>query len=231
MKPFYEDDLVTLYHGDCRSVLPTIQRQSFDLLLTDPPYGINYVGRGQHGPIAGDDGATDLLAALATALRLLKFNRHFYVFGPQDISSLTTGATTELIWDKRKHGAGNLSIPWGTSHEKITFGVWNPYKSQAGVGAHLARLRRGTVLAFPTVNQGKGALKHPTEKPVPLLRELIEASSRMGEVILDPFAGAGSTLLAAKAEGRRAVGVELEERYCEIAAKRLAQAALFGGAA
>jgi DNA modification methylase len=75
-------------------------------------------------------------------------------------------------------------------------------------------------------------LTHPTEKPVMLLRQLIEASSLHGDVVLDPFLGSGSTVVAARTEGRRAVGIEIEERYCEIAAKRLAQEVLdFGGAA
>lgn len=231
-EPYYSDDLVTLYHGDCTDVLPRLPKGGADLLLTDPPYGISYrSGRSKHGPIAGDDGTLDVAAALSLALNALKFNRHFYVFGPLDISQLTLGTTVGLVWDKCKHGTGNLEIPWGTSHEPVSFGVWTKYPSQRGVGATAARLRRGTVLRCPTVNTGRGALSHPTEKPVPLLRELIEASSRIGETVLDPFAGAGSTLIAARLEGRKAIGIELEERYCEVVAKRLTQGTLFGGAA
>ena len=234
MTPYYSDASVTLYHGDCREVLPNIATKSVDLLLTDPPYGIGYVsGRSQHGPIAGDDEATDLTPHLRLALRALRINRHFYVFGPLDIANLTVGATTELIWDKgRCPAGGNLSIPWGGSHERIAFGVWNPFPSQRGVGVHTVRLRRGSVLSVATGNTGRGAQTHPTEKPVMLLRELIEASSRMGELVLDPFAGAGSTLIAAVQEGRRAIGIEIEEKYCEVIARRLSQPSLdFGGAA
>jgi site-specific DNA-methyltransferase (adenine-specific) len=75
----------------------------------------------------------------------------------------------------------------------------------------------------PSTNTGNGAKRHPTEKPVMLLRQLIEASSLFGETVLDPFMGAGSTLVAAKAEGRKAIGVEVDERYCEIAASRMGQ--------
>lgn len=221
MSVYYEDDLVTLYHGDCRDILPTLGRESVELLLTDPPYGINYRSGGAHGPIAGDDGSLDVIAALRLALPALRLKRHFYVFGPFDLAPITKGATAELIWDKGKFGAGNLSTPWGRSHEPLTFGVWSPYVSHAGRGSQLVRLRRGSVLSFPTTNNGRGAMEHPTEKPVPLLRELIEASSRMGETVLDPFAGCGSTLIAAVREERKAIGIELEERYCEVIARRL----------
>jgi DNA modification methylase len=222
VKPYYEDGSVTLYHGDCREALLTIRAESVDLVLTDPPYGISYnSGRSAHGPIAGDDGSLDVLEALSLALTRLRPMRHFYVFGPFDLSQLTTGTTTGLIWDKCKHGGGDLTLPWGTSHESLTFGVWARFASQKGTGATAARMRRGSVLRYPTVNNGRGAKVHPTEKPVPLLRELIESSSRFGETVLDPFAGAGSTLIAAALEGRRAIGIELEERYCEVIAKRL----------
>jgi DNA modification methylase len=232
VEPYYRDDAVTLYHGDCQEVLPTLARGSVDLLLTDPPYGIGYTGgRSQHGPIAGDDGSLDVAAALRLALRALRLNRHFYVFGPLDIAPLTTGTTVGLIWDRCKHGSGDLAIPWGVAHEPVLFGVWTPYPSQRGGGAVAARLRRGSVLRCPTVNNGRGALLHPTEKPIPLLRDLIEASSLIGETVLDPFAGAGSTLLAARMEGRRAVGVEVEEKYCEVIATRLAQGAFDFGVA
>ena len=86
-------------------------------------------------------------------------------------------------------------------------------------------MRRGTVLRYPNT-RGRGATRHPTEKPVALLRELIESSSRFGETVLDPFIGSGSTLVAAALEGRKAIGIEIEERYCEIAANRLAHGAL-----
>jgi DNA modification methylase len=225
-EPYYDDGTVTIYHGDCREILPALAPQSVDLLLTDPPYGVNYAGRGAHAVMAGDGGDLDVRAALASALRCLILNRHFYVFGPLDVAPLTQGATCDLVWDEGKTGLGDLSLPWGPSHERVVFGVWNPYKSQAGNGRGLVRRRRGTVLRYPTPNNGRGATVHPTRKPVPLLRELIEASSLMGETVLDPFMGSGSTLEAAQLEGRRVIGIEIEERYCEIAAERCAQEVL-----
>lgn len=227
MKPYFADDTVTLYHGNCLEILPALEGQSVDLLLTDPPYGIGYVsGRSSHGRIAGDDGTLDVVDALKQALRCLRINHHFYVFGPADMASLTNGATADLVWDEGKHGAGNLDVPWGASWEPITFGIWSPYASHKGTGRHLARRRRGTVLRHQTPNNGLGALDHPTRKPVALLRELIEASSLIGEIVLDPFAGSGATLEAARLEGRRAVGIEIEERYCDAMALKFSQGML-----
>lgn len=84
------------------------------------------------------------------------------------------------------------------------------------------RWKRGSVLKYQRIHGG-GVDKHPNEKPVPLLRELIECSSRFNEIVLDPFMGSGATIEAAHKEGRRAIGIEQDERWCEMSAKRLSQ--------
>lgn len=233
MKPYYRDVDVTLYHGDCRDVLPGLDPESVDLLLTDPPYGAGWAGtrndadrRTVFGPIAGDAGGLDVPAVLATATRALRTRRHAYVFGRWTLADPRASATAELVWDKCIPGPPAPG-PWQYQHEYITFFVRLIHKSEARAdyGGAAVRLRRGSVLRFPRPN-GQGVRHHPTEKPVALLRELIEASSRSGETVLDPFAGSGSTLVAAKLEGRRSIGIEVEERYCEVAARRLAQQSL-----
>lgn len=229
MKPYYDQDGVTIYHGDCRDVLPLLGET--DLLITDPPYGIEYRsnrGNSHHGNprLVGDDSSLDVAECVRLALRKLRHGRHFYIFSPLDLDGLTTGATSELIWDKEHLGMGDLSLPWASSHERITFGVWSPFPSQKGTGSLSARLRRGSVIRVPTDNMARGAKHHPTAKPVLLIRQLIESSSQIGETVLDPFMGAGSTLIAAQLEGRKAIGIEIEERYCEIAAGRLTQGVL-----
>ena len=222
--PYYQDDSVTLYHGDCREVLPALPRDSIDLLLTDPPYGIDFKSnRGSHEKISGDDGSLDIPTCLNLAARVLRRGRHAYIFGP---TSLTEGtpftAAVELIWDKQVNGMGNLALPWSESHERITFAVYEPSKANRdkGYGGLAARMRQGSVLRVQRTTGG-ASLRHPTEKPVQLLRQLIESSSVWHETVLDPFVGVGSTLVAARLEGRRAIGIELDERYCEIAARRL----------
>jgi site-specific DNA-methyltransferase (adenine-specific) len=141
-------------------------------------------------------------------------------------------ATAELIWDKINMSGGNTECVWGKSHERIVFGsrTHSAQNKADGYGVGTARLRRGSVLRYQRPN-ANGAGNHLSEKPVMLLRELIESSSRFGEIVLDPFMGSGSTLVAATIEGRRAIGIEIEERYCEIAARRMAQEPLpLGGA-
>lgn len=223
MKPYYEDDMVILFHGDSAEILGDLNRDSIDLLLTDPPYGIEYKSnRGSHLDIFGDtdsDGVRDLLSL---ACKPLRRGRHAYIFGPGALIPEQLTATTELIWDKTIVGMGDLASPWGPSHERITFAVYEPSKANRakGYGKLSARMRQGSVLRVPRTN-GAATLRHPTEKPVLLLRQLIESSTVMGETVLDPFVGVGSTLVAAVLEGRRAVGIEIEEKYCEVAAERL----------
>ena len=228
MKPYYQDADVTLYHGDCREV--RVAPASVDLLIADPPYGVNWQsGRRQlaFDVLANDGGDFPLLEVLGGLLPALKRGRHLYVFGLEDFGPLPVAASTELIWDKEHVNSGDLTLPWGPGHELIRFGCYQISKANRDDGMHrlAARMRRHSVIRCPRINAA-AVTRHPTEKPVPLLRELIESSSSMGELVLDPFAGSGSTLVAAKLEGRRAVGIELDERYCEVAAQRLAQQVL-----
>jgi DNA modification methylase len=229
MKPYYADADVTLYHGDCRDILPHLDAGSVDLLLVDPPYGGEWKGRERtllagFDVLTGDDGSLPIVAVLAPALRALRRGRHVYCFGARDFATLPIGATSELIWDKGIVGLGDLSLPWGPQHERILFGVYDHSKSNRdnGMGRLTARLRRGSVLRSQRAHSG-AVNRHPTEKPVDILRQMIESSTLLGETVLDPCAGSGSTLVAARLEGRTAIGVEIEERYCEVAADRLRQ--------
>jgi site-specific DNA-methyltransferase (adenine-specific) len=224
MSEYYRDEWVTLYLGDCREVLPSLS-EPVDLIVTDPPYGIDYrSNRGQHARIAGDDGSLDVAAVLTQACRLLRRGRHAYVFGQHDFAATPLAAAVELIWDKGLVGMGDLSLPWSKSHEPITFAVYEPSKAnrEKGYGRLAARIRQGSVLRVQRT-QGGATGRHPTEKPVDVLRQLIESSSVLGETVLDPFVGVGSTLVAARLEGRRSIGIEIDERYCELAARRFSQ--------
>src|SRR5690606_10551633 len=196
-----------------------------------PPYGVEWRSnrRKQQMPsIVGDDGSIDVPAIIGRWMDALMRNRHVYVFGfaPESLAGpLRLSATSELIWDKGQPGLGDLSQPWGPQHEWITFGVFGPTKSDRDkcVGSLTARLRRGSVLSVPRKNSAS-ANRHQTEKPVELMTQLIESSTVRGDVVLDPFAGSGSTLVAAILLGRRAVGVELDEKHVATAIERLKQA-------
>jgi len=226
IKPYYSDKWRAIYHGDCQEILTLLPKSSFDLLLTDPPYGVSYQSNArlvQMSRIAGDESTDVAVSGVSLALGCLRNNRHLYVFGRIPLDKLPITAPVELIWDKGSPSKGNMEITYGLSHEYIQFSTYVPSKANRGRGDGrlAARLRRGSVLRCPRLNS-RAVSAHPTEKPIPLLRELIESSSLFGEIVLDPFAGSGTTLLAATLEGRFSVGIELEEKYCEIAAERCA---------
>jgi len=220
-KLYYEERGITLYHGDCREILPLLKRESCHLIVTDPPYGVAWRSerrKQKFEVMQGDRDAGLAVAATKLALRVLADKRHLYIFGRYDWDGVNVGMPAELIWDKMMQGLGSAGNCWSLSHEYISFmRSCRPYEK--GRDGPPARLRRGTVLRFSRKN-GR-AVRHPAEKPVGLLRELIESSSRLGETVLDYFAGIGSTLVAARLEGRRAIGIEIEERWCEMAAERL----------
>lgn len=229
MRALHQSDLCTLVLGDARD--PATQPPSqYDLLCTDPPYGVKWesgMRAESFGQLAGDDGSVDWPAVLGEWMQTLKKNRHVYVFGyrPDQLAdALKLGGTAELIWDKGQLGMGNLSLPWGPEHEPITFGVHAGSTSERARarGRLSARLRQGSVLSFR--RPGGTAVRHPTEKPIPLMRQLIESSSVAGDLVVDPCAGIGSTLVAAILSGRRAWGVEVEERYATIALDRIRRA-------
>lgn len=224
MTPFYERDGVLIYHGDCREILPTLGREACDLIVTDPPYGVGWQSntrREKFAPIAGDDGSLDVPAALSLAGFALRRSRHAYIFGRFDLT-FPLVAKADLIWDKELMGSGDLTSAWGPSHEPIMFAYRVADRAKANMkgGAVPARLRHGTVLRCKRPNATR-VRRHPTEKPVALLRQLVESSSHMGDLVLDPFLGSGSTLVAAVLEGRAGVGIELDAGYAEIAAERV----------
>ncbi len=219
MTPYYSDDSVTLYHGDCLEVTEWL---AADVLVTDPPYGMAYDSgrvKGRTRPIANDE-TVDVRDA---ALVAWGNGRPWCIFGTWR-TPRPAGTRQVLVWDKTDGvgpGMGDLASAFGTSHEEIYLG--GPWRKQAA--------RRGSVIRTAEAMGNPSGLVartgHPTPKPQALMEVLISASTG---TVADPFAGSGSTLVAAKALGRKAIGVELEERYCEIAAKRLAQEAFDFGA-
>ena len=234
----YQSERCTLVWGDCRdpAIIASVP-DWYGLLATDPPYGVNYrSGRGRNfDAIAGDEGVVDWPGVLAewvgpagTFRRGLASYRHVYVFGytPDQLAGpLRLGGMAELVWDKAKTGMGNLALPWGPAHERLTFGVHVKQRAgrESGDGALSARLRQGSVLRVPRAN-ADAVTRHPTEKPWQLMAQLIESSTVRGDLVVDPCAGSGSTLVAAVLEGRRGFGVEIDRRYAETAVQRIVAA-------
>lgn len=215
-EPYYSDDLVTLYHGDCREVTAWLHA---DVLVTDPPYGIAWR--------IGTNNAAKSKAHAGIA---------------NDADTSVRDAALDLWGDRPGVVFGSWAAPF-PPHKQIL--IWRK-PVDAGVVGSTTGYRRDTELIFLTgswpqrdskwssvitTDGGKARYLngHPHAKPDHLMQSLIERSP--GSVIADPFTGSGSTLVAAKHLGRRAIGVEFDEAYCELAASRLAQDVLFGGAA
>jgi site-specific DNA-methyltransferase (adenine-specific) len=200
--PYYQQSGVTIYHGDCLEMLPI----AADVLVTDPPYGVSYSSGWDNqfrDVTVVNDGDTEVRNAVLAAWG----NRPAVVFGSWK-QAKPTGTQAVLIWDKGTVGMGDLAIPWFPCTEEIYV-----------LGSGFVGTRTSAVMRCVLRNHF-----HPTEKPESLMCALIEKCPP--GVVLDPFMGSGTTLVAAKRLGRRAIGVEIEERYCEIAARRLQQEAL-----
>ncbi|SLF32804.1 DNA modification methylase [Mycobacteroides abscessus subsp. bolletii] len=220
MKPYYQDDLVTLYHGDCLEITEWLEA---DVLVTDPPYGRNWQsgsgltnahGRGlgskPHGGIANDDSPAVRDAALA-----MWGDRPGVVFGDLLIQQ-PVNAVQCLVYAKAAD-AGIRGARAGFRRDAEAIYLTGPWPS--AVGGDTSILRSGSWVAGPTSPAFR--YSHPHAKPVDLLERLI--GSCPPGAVADPFAGSGSTLVAARNLRRGAIGVELEEKYCEIAARRLDQ--------
>lgn len=225
----YESNLVTVYHGKAELLLPVMPKESFDLILTDPPYAADWQSnrRAERFEKIANDTADDrdLVKSIITeCVRLVRQHRHLYVFGPKDVlEGQKVSEVVDLVWDKGTLGSGDVTSVWGPSHEPISFTVSkHRHAGKAGATTVPTRMRRGTVLSY-TRPTGRN-VRHPSEKPVGLLRELIESSSRQGETVLDPFAGVLSTAVAAILAGRKAVVVEEREQYVELGIERIKKA-------
>lgn len=215
MKPYYEQDGITIYHGDCREVLPTLA--PVDLLLTDPPYGI--------GEAAGKNKSRGLLAvskdygnanwddnpparwlleqAIDKAKYAIVFGGNYFGLPP---------SSCWLVWDK-DNGATDFAdceLAWTNMPTAVRRFRW---RWQGMLQENMA---------------DKEPRFHPTQKPEAVMAWCLTKAPDGVRTVLDPWMGSGTTLVAAKKAGLTAIGIEREEKYCEIAAKRLAQGVLFG---
>ena len=211
-EPYYQDSHCTIYHGDCLDILPHLE--PVDLVLTDPPYGMKWDGRvsrgkNSHGSrggrstnhgktIIGDDKPFDPAPWLDFDNVILWGSNHYS-------QRLPVGTT--LVWIKRNSSA------YGSFLSDAEIG-WQ--RGGHGVYCHKNMSLKGT----------ENNRSHPTQKPVGLMLWCINRSKATG-TILDPFMGSGTTLVAAKELGRKAIGIEISKEYCDIAVKRLRQEVLF----
>lgn len=238
--PYFADESVTLYHGDMRDIVPTLE-QDFAAIVADPPYGETSLGWD-----LWPEGWVSIAAAAA---------RSMWCFGSMRMLLGRYGDfadwkfSQDIVWEKH-NGSGFLADRFRRVHEHVTHwyqGPWDaahcevPTTSDATARqvrrkqrpAHMGDIERGS---YESTDGGPRAMRsvifarsmhgsaiHPTEKPVGLLDPLIRYVVPAGGVLLDPFAGSGSSAVAARLSGRRAVLIEINEQYCELAAQRLSQ--------
>lgn len=249
MKPYYEDGSVTIWHGDARELLPAMDEASIDFIFTDPPYGHNNnnndlihrweaaLGKPLRGlpaekarPIANDGPEANELIQwfFEQAARLLKpgcccccccgggggpdpqFAR-WSLWLDQWLSFKQM-----IVWDK-----GGLGMGW---HYRRNYETVLVAEKPGAACRWYGGNKAANVIRFPKILPSQD--QHPTQKPIELASLFIGYHSQPGDLVLDPFMGSGTTLEAAKSAGRRAIGIELEERWCEMAAQRLAQEVL-----
>lgn len=228
--PYYQDDLVTLFHGDCREITEWLKA---DVLVTDPPYGIEWRagrlgryshGRNRHGTSYAQPGIEgDRDASLRDEVLAMWGDRPSIVFGAMELPAPL--ATRQKLVYKKPPDAGARGAHGGFRRDLEAIYLIGPWP--AGIGGTSSLITTNArCVGSPTGIAARYG--HPHAKPIDVMEKLIRECPP--GVVADPCAGAGSTLVAAKMIGRRAVGVELEERHCERAAKRLAVPDLFGAA-
>ena len=218
--PYYQDESVTIYHGDCREIMPGL---NFDVIVTDPPYGIGW-SRGAnparssaaHAGILNDHdtSARDEAHAISGHERPAIMFGSFYAPAPVNVKQI-------LVWHK-PNDSGVVGSTTGFRRDA------EPIYLCGGIAKRTVQwssVVKSTRLSIKDIAATAG---HPHAKPEDIVRQLIELNAG---VILDPFMGSGTTLRAAKDLGRKAIGIELDEKYCEIAANRMAQGVLDFGAA
>ncbi len=213
-KPYYQDEDITIYHGDCREILPLLKPESVDLVLTDPPYDIE------------SRLLRDIWKAVATSMKpqaplIWTFNTcRLAVIGETLIPEFTE--IRSAVWEK-PFSPSPWRFGWSWHWEPILW--WMRGSDRKGISkwkfSQSDIIRVNTIMPFDDQRTG-----HHDQKPIELWRQLMEWFSESQETVLDPWLGSGTTLRAAKDLGRKAIGIEIEEKYCEMAVKRMSQSVL-----
>jgi len=215
-KPFYQDEAVTIYHGDCREIVPSLGK--FDLLLTDPPYEVVATGGGigaKRKYLSDIKGFTDEGFDMSI---LDGFNNWFCFCAKSQLLQLIQKAVVRR-WQLVTWNKPNPTPLCNGNYLPDTEYIVHSFEPKRLFGEFRDKSR---YIEYPA-QQGN---LHPNEKPLPVIQKLVKLGTVGGENILDPFAGSGTTGRAAKDLGRKCTLIEREERYCEIAARRMQQEVL-----
>ena len=253
--PYYDHGGIVIWHGDCREILPSLEPESFDMICADPPYGetqldwdvrdLSWLLLG--GPLVKPTGSAWCFGSL-----------RMFMAQAEQLAAASWQIAQDLIWEK--HNGSNFHADrFKRVHEHaVQFyrkgAAWEsvykaPVTRPDAAARTVRRKRRPPHTGFIEASRYEshdggprlmrsviyarschGEAEHPTQKPTAIVAPLIEYSCPKGGSVLDPTMGVGSALVAAKELGRCATGIEIDERYCEAAAKRLAQESLFAGA-
>ena len=220
-EPYYQDDLVTIYHGDCLEITEWLDA---DVMITDPPYGVEFGGKRHKSKtkkLGGYESYDDTQENHSKVV--LPAIQKFVESGRR--AMVTPGVANIFRFPEPKH-VGAIYYPAGNGRNSWGFNCWQPI-FYYGKDPFLSDLKGSRPDSFSSSHTAP-KVNHPCPKPIEVMLWFVNRCSREGELIADPFMGSGSTLVAAKSLGRRAIGVEIEEKYCEIAAKRCGQDYLFG---
>ncbi len=232
MTPYYQDEWATIYLGDCLEVLPTLEAESVDLVLTDPPYG-TLDGRGKVQKVGneycdfnvGDWDCQLPLQWVKQGAKLLEAGGWCVAF--------TDKLSVRVVWDEFEESGlrGKQTFYWVKTNpppqprknfcsaiETAVCGTKGPVRKWNGGGATFNWFQCPLVTSHRT--------GHTTEKPLALMQHLLVCMSNTGDLVLDPFAGSFTTCRAAKDLNRKSIGIEIDERWCEVGAKRLEQEVL-----
>jgi len=221
MTPYYDRDGITIYHGDCRDILPTLEPSGVDLVLTDPPYGIDLDtanGSRKRGALAtaNDYAAVAFDDEPFDPAIILRYQR-LILFGANHFASRLPESPSWIVWDKTAGLQSKRAIGFNDNADAEL--IWT------NLGGPVRILGHQWIGLMKATERGESRV-HPTQKPVALVRWLVGHFSKPGDLILDPYMGSGPVARACLDLGRRYIGIELEEKYCEIAVRRLQQAVL-----
>lgn len=254
IKPYYESNGITLFNSDWSTILPYLDSESIDCVLTDPPFGINYQNnytKELHRKIVGDSEQFSYKPFAEQCFRLQKDETSFFSYTGwseyplhfMDVRDVGFLVKEPLIVQKRPSGKTDLYGSFQSNADWIIFATKGrfkfrqtqlvknkkagtiPNKGRNPVPQFKTRLPScwfGESYPWSTENPATNTShRHPTRKTIKLMTWLLSLSTDVGDLVLDPFAGSGTTLLAAQQIGRRAIGVEIEEKYCELISSRL----------
>ena len=218
LKPYYQRDGITIFHGDCYEIVPQLEKA--DLMLTDPPYEITAVGGGigrKRKYLADIDGFTDG----GFDPSILNHCDNWVCFcAKKQLIDLLKIADSMPRWMLVTWNKPNPTPLSSGNYLPDTEYIVHGFQSGCCFGEYKNKSR----FIIHPAQQGN---LHPNEKPIPVIAKMIAVGSQEGELIIDPFMGSGTTLVAAKQNGRRAIGIEREKKYCEVAVNRLKQCMLF----